>query len=70
MSAAEYRKIIAVDFDGTLAVTQFPTIIEPKWNEIANLQGTEKARLHFDSVDMPLRGRSDSRGRMVQGTWA
>ena len=35
MSAAEYRKIIAVDFDGTLAVTQFPTIIEPKWNEIA-----------------------------------
>ena len=75
MSAAEYRKIIAVDFDGTLAVTQFPTIIEPKWNEIAickalKKQGTEKARLHFDSVDMPLRGRSDSRGRMVQGTWA
>ena len=27
------------------------------------MQGTEKARLHFDSVDMPLRGRSDSRGR-------
>lgn len=25
------------------------------------MQGTEKARLHFDSVDMPLRGRSDSR---------
>lgn len=70
MSAAEYRKIIAVDFDGTLAVTQFPTIIEPKWNEIAICKALKKARLHFDSVDMPLRGRSDSRGRMVQGTWA
>lgn len=34
MSAAEYRKIIAVDFDGTLAVTQFPTIIEPKWMKL------------------------------------
>ena len=42
MSAAEYRKIIAVDFDGTLAVTQFPTIIEPKWNEIAICKALKK----------------------------
>ena len=25
----EYRKVVAVDFDGTLAVTQFPEIIKP-----------------------------------------
>lgn len=42
MSAAEYRKIIAVDFDGTLAVTQFPTIVEPKWNEIAICKALKK----------------------------
>lgn len=29
MSAPEYRRIIAVDFDGTLAKTRFPQIIEP-----------------------------------------
>lgn len=29
MSAGKYRRIIAVDFDGTLAVTYFPKIIEP-----------------------------------------
>ena len=29
MSAQEYRRIIAVDFDGTLAVTKFPEIIKP-----------------------------------------
>ena len=29
MSAPEYRRIIAVDFDGTLAVTKFPEIIKP-----------------------------------------
>lgn len=69
MSAAEYRKIIAVDFDGTLAVTQFPTIIEPKWNEIAICKALKKQGCIL-TVDMPLWGRSDSRGRMVQGTWA
>lgn len=42
MSAAEYRKIIAVDFDGTLAVTQFPTIIESKRNEIAICKALKK----------------------------
>lgn len=42
MSDAEYRKIIAVDFDSTLAVTQFPTIIEPKWNEIAICKALKK----------------------------
>ena len=57
MSAAEYRKIIAVDFDGTLAVTQFPTIIEPKWNEIAICKALKKQGMHFDSADMPLRGK-------------
>lgn len=29
MSAPEYRRIVAVDFDGTLAVTKFPEIIKP-----------------------------------------
>ena len=29
MSALEYRRIVAVDFDGTLAVTKFPEIIKP-----------------------------------------
>lgn len=29
MSAPKYRRIIAVDFDGTLAKTRFPEIIEP-----------------------------------------
>ena len=29
MSAQEYRRIIAVDFDGTLAETKFPEIIKP-----------------------------------------
>lgn len=29
MSAQEYRRIIAVDFDGTLAKTRFPEIIKP-----------------------------------------
>ena len=29
MGAQEYRRIIAVDFDGTLAVTKFPEIIKP-----------------------------------------
>lgn len=29
MSTPEYRRIIAVDFDGTLAVTKFPEIIKP-----------------------------------------
>lgn len=29
MSAGKKRRIIAVDFDGTLAVTKFPEIIEP-----------------------------------------
>ncbi len=29
MSAQEYRRIVAVDFDGTLAVTKFPEIIKP-----------------------------------------
>ena len=47
MSAAEYRKIIAVDFDGTLAVTQFPTIIEPKWNEIAICKALKKQGFKF-----------------------
>lgn len=35
MSAQEYRRIIAVDFDGTLAVTKFPQIIKPIWKTIA-----------------------------------
>lgn len=30
MSRNRYRKIHAVDFDGTLAVTRFPEIIKPK----------------------------------------
>lgn len=29
MSAPEYRRIVAVDFDGTLAETKFPEIIKP-----------------------------------------
>lgn len=29
MSAPEFRRIVAVDFDGTLAVTKFPEIIKP-----------------------------------------
>lgn len=29
MSAQKYRRIVAVDFDGTLAVTKFPEIIKP-----------------------------------------
>lgn len=29
MSAPEYRQVVAVDFDGTLAVTKFPEIIKP-----------------------------------------
>ncbi len=29
MSVQEYRRIVAVDFDGTLAVTKFPKIIKP-----------------------------------------
>ncbi len=29
MSAPRYRRIVAVDFDGTLAVTKFPEIIKP-----------------------------------------
>ncbi len=29
MSARGYRRIVAVDFDGTLAVTKFPEIIKP-----------------------------------------
>lgn len=29
MSAPEYRRIIVVDFDGTLAETKFPEIIKP-----------------------------------------
>ncbi len=29
MSAPKYRRIVAVDFDGTLAKTRFPEIIEP-----------------------------------------
>jgi len=29
MSAQEYCRIVAVDFDGTLAVTKFPEIIKP-----------------------------------------
>ena len=29
MSTPEFRKIVAVDFDGTLAVTKFPEIIRP-----------------------------------------
>ncbi len=29
MSAQEYRRIVAVDFDGTLAVTKYPEIIKP-----------------------------------------
>lgn len=29
MSAPEYSRIVAVDFDGTLAKTRFPEIIEP-----------------------------------------
>ena len=29
MSAPEYRQIVAVDFDGTLAETKFPEIIKP-----------------------------------------
>lgn len=29
MSAPEYRRIVAVDFDGTLAETSFPEIIRP-----------------------------------------
>lgn len=29
MSAPQYRRIVAVDFDGTLAVTEFPKIIKP-----------------------------------------
>lgn len=29
MSAQEYRRIVAVDFDGTLAKTKFPEIIKP-----------------------------------------
>ena len=54
---SEYRRIIAVDFDGTLAETKFPEIVAPK---LRMIQCTEKARLHFDSVDMPLRKRSGS----------
>lgn len=29
MSAQEYRRVVAVDFDGTLAETKFPEIIKP-----------------------------------------
>ena len=29
MNAPQYRRIVAVDFDGTLAVTKFPEIIKP-----------------------------------------
>lgn len=29
MSAQKFRRIVAVDFDGTLAVTKFPKIIRP-----------------------------------------
>ena len=35
------NKIIAVDFDGTLFITDWPTIIEPNW-EIINKAKTEK----------------------------
>ena len=29
-----YPRCIAVDFDGTLFVTDFPHIVEPKWDVI------------------------------------
>lgn len=35
MSAATYRRIVAVDFDGTLAETHFPEIIKPIQKNIA-----------------------------------
>ena len=35
MSAPKYRRIVAVDFDGTLAETRFPEIIKPIQKNIA-----------------------------------
>ena len=35
------NKIIAIDFDGTLFITDWPTIIEPNW-EIINKAKTEQ----------------------------
>ena len=38
-----YPRCIAVDFDGTLFVTDFPHIVEPKW-DVINRAKAEQAK--------------------------
>lgn len=42
MSAPKYRRIVAVDFDGTLAETKFPEIIKPIQKTIKHCKRIQK----------------------------
>lgn len=46
--------IYAVDVDGTLAVTRFPEIVEPKRKVVAAVEWCHGQGLEFDAVNEPL----------------
>ena len=57
MSAPKYRRIVAVDFDGTLAETRFPEIIKPIPKTIEICKALQKKWRNPYFVDVSLRKR-------------
>lgn len=70
MSAPEYRQIVAVDFDGTLAETKFPEIIKPIPKMIKYCKQLQKSGGDPYSVYLPERKRPARRGGVVRGARA
>ena len=48
-----WKRAIAIDFDGTLCENEYPDIGEPNWNVI--YQAIQEAWCWFDSLDLPGR---------------